>query len=262
MMENIEKVWKHCFCILNLCHQTLRLCPNHYPETASGTEDSVEQIDAWSNMSYTVFHRASPMAQWVKNLPAMQETQETRVWSLGREDPLEEEVANHSSILAWKIPSTEKPSRLQSMGLQSHTTEQLSTYTCTHIFHISYEMQVTIWRTKINDLGQTCLGAAVIRHWLCLIHLKYNSHNPKQHSEQLKAWPQPVWRKYLPGPGDIQFSLPTGMAGLHGSDLHLGREKVNMKSSGLGREGNRYCRHWKKLYSPLASIPYNNNNNG
>ena len=43
--------------------------------------------------------------------------QESQVRSLGREDPLEEEMATHSSILAWKIPVTEEPSRLQSMGL-------------------------------------------------------------------------------------------------------------------------------------------------
>ena len=45
----------------------------------------------------------------------MQETQETRVQSLGREDPLEEEMATHSSILGWKILWTEEPSGLQSM---------------------------------------------------------------------------------------------------------------------------------------------------
>ena len=44
--------------------------------------------------------------------------QETRVRTLGREDPLEEEMETHSSILAWKIPWTEEPGRLQSMGLQ------------------------------------------------------------------------------------------------------------------------------------------------
>ena len=49
------------------------------------------------------------MAQRVKNLPAMQETQEILVQSLGLEDPLE---ATHSSILAWKIPWTEEPGRL------------------------------------------------------------------------------------------------------------------------------------------------------
>ena len=48
----------------------------------------------------------------------MQENQETLVQSLGREDPLEEEMATHSSILAWKIPWTEEPGGLQSMGSQ------------------------------------------------------------------------------------------------------------------------------------------------
>ena len=48
------------------------------------------------------------MAQIVKNLPAVQETQETQVPSLGQEDPLEEEMATHSSILARKIPWTEE----------------------------------------------------------------------------------------------------------------------------------------------------------
>ena len=52
----------------------------------------------------------------VKNPPAMQEAQ---VQSLGREDPLEKGMATHSSILAWKIPWTEEPGRLQSMGSQS-----------------------------------------------------------------------------------------------------------------------------------------------
>ena len=55
-----------------------------------------------------------PIAQMVKNLPAMQETQ---VRSLGQEDPLEKEMATHSSILAWRIPWTEEPGGLQSMRL-------------------------------------------------------------------------------------------------------------------------------------------------
>ena len=61
------------------------------------------------------FLRASLVAQRVKRLPAMQET---RVRSLGHEDPLEKEMAPHSSTLAWKIPWIEKPGRLQSMGSQ------------------------------------------------------------------------------------------------------------------------------------------------
>ena len=55
---------------------------------------------------------ASPVAQRVKTLPAMQETQETRVPSLSGEDPLGEETATHSSILAWRIPWTEEPGGL------------------------------------------------------------------------------------------------------------------------------------------------------
>ena len=59
--------------------------------------------------------RTSLVAQTVKRLPTMQETQ---VLSLGWEDPLEKEMAAHSSILAWKIPWTEDPGGLQSTGLQ------------------------------------------------------------------------------------------------------------------------------------------------
>ena len=57
----------------------------------------------------------SLVAQTVKRLPAMQETW---VQSLGQEDPLEKEMATHSSTLAWKIPLIEEPGGLQSMGLQ------------------------------------------------------------------------------------------------------------------------------------------------
>ena len=55
------------------------------------------------------------MAQTVMNLPARQESW---VQSLGREDPLEKGMATHSSLLAWRIPWTEEPGRLQSMGSQ------------------------------------------------------------------------------------------------------------------------------------------------
>ena len=58
-------------------------------------------------------------AQSVKNLPAVQKTW---VRSLGWEDPLEKEMATHSSILAWRIPWTEEPGRLQSMGSQESDT--------------------------------------------------------------------------------------------------------------------------------------------
>ena len=54
----------------------------------------------------------------VKNLPATQETPEMQILSLDWKDPLEEGMATHSSVLAWRIPWTEEPGRLQSMGSQ------------------------------------------------------------------------------------------------------------------------------------------------
>ena len=67
-----------------------------------------------SFFSFSLFkvkqYLASLVAQMVKNLLAMQET---RVWSLGREDPLEKEMATHSSIFAWRIPWTEEPGGVQ-----------------------------------------------------------------------------------------------------------------------------------------------------
>ena len=62
-----------------------------------------------------------PGGSGVKNLP---EKQEMWVSSLGQEDPLEKEMANYSSILSWRIPSTEEPGRLQSMGV---TKESVTT---------------------------------------------------------------------------------------------------------------------------------------
>ena len=63
------------------------------------------------------------MAQTVKNLPAMQETQ---VQSLGWEDPLEKEMATHSSVLAWRLPWAEEPGRLQSTGSRESDMTQVT----------------------------------------------------------------------------------------------------------------------------------------
>ena len=77
-----------------------------------------------------------PSGAVVKNLSAMQETQETQVQSLGQEDPLEEEMATHSSVLAWRLPWTGKPGRLQSLGSQrvgcdrGHHTRPFMVWAC------------------------------------------------------------------------------------------------------------------------------------
>ena len=88
-----------------------------------------------------------PMAQWVKNPPAMQETKEMWVPSLGWEDPLGEEMATHSSMLAWEIPWTEAPGGLQSMDRkESDMTERL---TLTNLGPIRKESQSNFSRKSL-----------------------------------------------------------------------------------------------------------------
>ena len=74
---------------------------------------------------------ASLVAQTVKNLPAMQET---RIQSLGQEDPLEKGMATHSSILVWKTPQVEEPGKLQAMGSQRVAHDRV-TNTSTSLLH-------------------------------------------------------------------------------------------------------------------------------
>ena len=78
--------------------------------------------------------RASQVIQWVKNLPAMQETQGTWARSLGREDPLEEGVVTHFSILARRIAWTEEPGGLTIHGVEESRAQwtRLSTQACTY----------------------------------------------------------------------------------------------------------------------------------
>ena len=101
-----------------------------------GSKPHLLHLLLWQADSLPLNHLGSPylgnqklsslVAQMVKCLPAMRET---RVQSLGWEDLLEKETATHSSILAWEIPRTKEPGRLQSIGLQeSNTTYQLNHY--------------------------------------------------------------------------------------------------------------------------------------
>ena len=96
----------------------------------------------WFMGSQRVGHDwATELTDWlmVKNLPAVQET---RVPSLGREDPLDKGMATHSSILVWRIPQTEEPGGLQSMRLQKvGMTEQLTVFT----FHHKADPPTRLW---------------------------------------------------------------------------------------------------------------------
>ena len=92
-------------------------------------------------------------AQLVKNLPAMQETQETWVLFLGQEDPLEEDMATHSSILGWKIPWTKKPDGLHARGLQrvGHNWET-NTFTFQGIKRRFY-VDLEVWDGENPEIG-------------------------------------------------------------------------------------------------------------
>ena len=97
-----------------------------------------------------------PVAQMVKNLPTMQETQ---VWFLGQEDPLEKEMAIHSSILVWRIPWTEEPGRLPSTGSQrvGHNWAT-DNFTLTSVCKLATEQQLSL---KYELLGVFMLFSIV-----------------------------------------------------------------------------------------------------
>ena len=118
---------------LRSCH--LNLPTEWFPYTASGSTVRSIFLIVFPNCT-SWYNHTSLVAQTVKRLSAMRETW---VRFLGREDPLEKEMAIHSSTLAWKIPWTEEPDRLQSMGpqrvghdwatsLHTHCTELLKDF--------------------------------------------------------------------------------------------------------------------------------------
>ena len=104
------------------------------------------------------------VAQTVKNLPAMQET---RFWSLGLEDPLEKEMATHSSILAWKIPGTEEPGGLQSMWLKRVRHDWSDLHACMHALEkeMATHSSVLAWKIpgteepgRLQSMGSLRVG--------------------------------------------------------------------------------------------------------
>ena len=96
----------------------------------------------------SIFNRggASLEAQRLKRLPAMRETW---VRSLGREDPLEKGMATHSSILAWRIPWTEEPGRLQSMGSQRVGHDWATSLSFTFMSYIGLPRWLSVKRTHL-----------------------------------------------------------------------------------------------------------------
>ena len=106
-------------------------------------------------LKYSWFTEASLMDQMAKKLPAMQETQ---VISPSQEDPPEKGMATHSSTLAWRIPWTEEPGRLHSMGSQRNRHEW-----ATNIVDLQYFRSTAEWFSSIHThvkvkVAQLCLG--------------------------------------------------------------------------------------------------------
>ena len=124
-----ERPWDHKFAADRRCSEDDWWCSwvlvylkeSSGPQWCRDLSDTGLSMVTW--LSFCLPVRASLVAQTVKRLPILRDTW---VQSLGREDPLEKAVAPHSSVLAWKIPWTEEPGRLQSWGhKESDTTERL-----------------------------------------------------------------------------------------------------------------------------------------
>ena len=95
---------------------------------------------------------ASQVVQWVKNLPTVQETQETQVQSWGQEGPLEETIVTHSSTLVWIIPWTEEFGRLQSIGSQ-RVVHDWNNLACTnkHVLYKGKGFSEDEWKAQMIE---------------------------------------------------------------------------------------------------------------
>ena len=124
--------------------------------------------------------------------------QEMQVWSLGWEDPVDMEMATHSSTLAWNIPWTEEPGQLQSMRLQRVKHDLVAEYT-----HTSCKWPNRIMRTKLV-MGGKGNGAVSSLPSLSLTFLVFVS---------LSCWPDPLWLHYYSLPNSLSsFPNLTGLS--------------------------------------------------
>ena len=136
-MPNFENIGK-CFIFLK----------SHYRKALHGSTKISSEF--YSSLCFACFFsrfQASQVAVLVKNLPAVQETW---VRSLGWEDPLEKEMANHSNILAQKIPWTEDPGRLQSLGSQESDMTQRPPTTTTSLVLVSTQVLMYFFHHMLN----------------------------------------------------------------------------------------------------------------
>ena len=146
--------------MLNITHyqrnanQNHNVVPSHAGQNGCYPKVTSNKCKKGCGEKGTLLHLTSPVAQMVKCLSTIQET-----WllSLGREDPLEKEMAIHSSTIAWKIPWTEELGRLQSMGSQ----------------RVGHD-----WATSLS----------LHRWWECKVVHVVQSHYGEQCGDSLKNW--------------------------------------------------------------------------
>ena len=144
----------------------------------------------WYSYATSFYPSISPVAQAVKRLPAMQETW---VQSLGQEDPLEKDMATHSSILAWRIPWTEEPARLQSMRSQKIRHDWMTSlhFTSPYIRHF--------FNCKWNLMTPCHLLKPLIEFLLT------QSTDPNRNSKVCIVWPHLT----IPTPFCVTFHIVT-----------------------------------------------------
>ena len=171
------------------------------------------------------------MAQQVKNLPAVQETQETWVRSLGWGDPLEKEMATHSSILAWKIPWTEEPDGLQSNGSQSQTWLNMSTESIVLVL-------VSVFSSVFS-----------LTFW-CLEQSRHSNHcwANGDKSQRPVSLEQSEWERESCGWGQREGRMELGGWGVDGMRLCRGYRAFTPRKMGNSR------RVWAKECHALTSI--------
>ena len=158
------------------------------------------------------------MTQTIKNLPAMQKPQ---VQSLGLKDPLEKGMATCSSILAWRIPWTEEPGELQSLGSQT-VGKEWSNWVCTNTPYV-------LWYCNRVKGNSDCSSSEAFqtneeRIWLNFIKIMKNRTGLSFHVTYLQG--NPAW--------SVQCSVPRGalQCGVPGGAIHLCGKFQNLRTMG------------------------------